>query len=312
MNGISAADLTALYTGYKGTMERAFGDYKPEFEGFYTFESSSSEREAYPISAINSIMTRFAGENEYKDLMTKVKYVDNGDQWHVAAKFRRKDIILRSRGNLLETTALQHGKGAASLPDRLIVSALQSGASRTWVDGVNFFALTGSPHPVNPWDSSLGTWFNRRTSFALSHTNFETVLQEMMTRTGWDGQPMNLSGFELVVPPQLRGTAKRILESEYVVGPETNATGGNTNINKGAATLRISQLLSTEPAVWYLAAVGDYVKPYALQEWLPLEVIRMFDMNSSNVFELDEYRMKTQRGLEYAELLPHLIYRCEG
>lgn len=305
---ISAADIDALFTGYKDSVENAFGDYEPRFGGMYRFETSEMEREAYPITATSQVMQRWVGSRDVGDVSTKVQYVDNGDPWQVAVAVKRRDIELRRKINLAER-AMDHGKAGKALEDDLVKTALQSGAASTWMDGANFFSTT---HPIIPWDAGAGTWSNYAASgMALTATNFETALQTMMALKGWDGQELGFDGegFFLTVPPQLRSTAMRILKQVFSSDPGVTTAGGNTNINYGVAELRVVAKLSNEATTWYLSYEADAVKPLCLQEWRPFEVTMLTDLNSSVVFDLDEFRFGADRGLEYGYMMPHRIAR---
>lgn len=305
---ISAADIDALFTGYKDSVENAFGDYTPRFEGMYKFESSEMEREAYPITASSQVMTRWVGSRDVGDVSTKVEYVENGDPWQVAVAVKRKDIELRRKISLGDRAA-DHGKAGKALEDDLIKAALQGGAAHTWADGASFFSTS---HPVIPWDSGAGTWINYAASgFGLTAANFETALERLMALKGWDGQEMGFDGegFVLTVPPQLRSTGMRILKQVLSSDPGVSTAGGNTNINYGVAELRVVAKLANEATTWYLSYEGGAVKPLCLQEWRPFEVTMLTDLNSSVVFNLDEYRFGADRGLEYGYMMPHRIAR---
>lgn len=307
---ISSADLLALYTGYKSTYEDTFDSVVPQFEGVYGMETSEMEREAYPISAMTSIMERWNGDRTFSDLLTKVVYVDNGVPFQKAFAIKRRDLELRKKIQI-EAAAKAHGKAAKLLEDDLIVTALQGGASAVWApDGLFFFAATGAPHLVTPWDSSQGTWFNLRTSFGLTAANAQTILTDLRSRKGWDGRSMNFSQFEIIVPSALEFTARRIFEQEFSSDPGVSTAGGNSNVLFRRATVRVCSALDAEPTVWYMRATdGD--PPFVIQEWRPLEIVRRFDLTSEAVFSRDEYQIGSSRGVEGARMLPHGIVRCE-
>lgn len=305
---ISAADLNALYTGYKATYEESFNSYEPKLSDVLAdIETSEMEREAYPISAIASIMTRWDGDRVYNDLLTKVTYVDNGQPFQHAFRIKRRDLELR-RKIQIEQAAKGSGIAAKALEDDLLKTALQGGSAAAYVDGVNFFA---NNHPIVPWDASVGTWSNLRTGFALTKANAQTALADMWARKGWNNREMNLMQFEVIVPSGLGWTAKQIFEQVMSSDAGVATAGGNTNILAGQAKVRIVPQLNDEPTVWYVVAT-DGPKPFVLQEWRPLEIVRRFDLTSENVFSRDEFEIGSSRGVEFGRILPHTIMRCEG
>ncbi len=305
-----AADVLALFTGYRTELERAFGSYKPQFEveGLYRIVPSDQEREGYVISAVQAIMTRWNGDRTYEDLLTRTQFIVNGDPFQMATAIRRRDFELRKRTQV-GIIGEQHGVAAAALQDTLIRDALQNGAANGWADGSNFFSAA---HNTVPWDPTQGTFSNLNAATALTPANFEAVMETMKGLFGWNNQPMTMEGWVLTVPTALEAQALRIVEQELtvdnIVGGATN-TGGNTNINYKRARVRVVSHLNNEPTVWYLSAEGDTIKPLMLQEWRPMEVSRQFDPSDESVFSRDELQMGVSRGLEFGYALPHLISR---
>lgn len=304
----TVAIANALFTNAKQTLLNRYAEYVPQFEGIYSLESSNGVRNAYPVIAASAAMSRLSGSPEYKDLFLKAVFVDNGDPWAEFMAIKRKDVELQSSMSYLNTIAKTYGVAAKALVDDLVVSALQSGASTLWVDGKNFFA---TDHPNSPNGLVSGTWSNLHTGTALTPANFEAVLENLMGRVGWNGRAMNFRGqIELVVPWALRSEAKRIVEQEFSSDPGVTTAGGNTNINYGAAKVRVCQALNSEATTWYLVASGEDVKPIVIQEWRPMEMVWQMNPDSDAMFEQEEYRAKVSRGVEYALLDPHYISKA--
>lgn len=303
--------INQLFTDTKRTLLDRYGEYMPQFEGLYNIEQSSGAQSAYPVLAALSALRRLSGSPEYRDLFLKSITVVNGDPWADFITIKRKDVEQQASMGYLSVIAKTMGSAAKALVDDLVVAGLQSGTSTIWgPDGKAFFA---TDHPNSPNGLVSGTWSNLHTGTALTAANFETVLANLMGRLGWDGRPMNFRGqVELVVPWALRATAKRILEQEFSSDPGVTTAGGNTNVNFGAAKLRVCQALVGEPTVWYLVASGEDVKPIVIQEWRPLEMVWQTNPDSDAVFEQEEYRAKVSRGVEYALLDPHYISRCSA
>lgn len=305
---VTAAVVNALFTNTRTVLMDRYAEYVPQFEGLYSLEPSTGMRNAYPVIAASAAMSRLSGSPEYKDLFLKALFVDNGDPWAEFIAIKRKDVELQASMAYLTTIAKTYGVAAKGLVDDLIVTALAAGPTTAWIDGVNFFAAN---HPNSPNGLVAGTWSNLHTGTALTAANFETVLENLMGRLGWNGRAMNFRGqIELIVPWALRSEAKRIVEQEYASDPGVTTAGGNTNVNYGAAKVRVCQALVGEPTVWYLAATGEDIKPIVIQEWRPVEMVWQMNPDSDAVFEQEEYRAKVSRGVEYALLDPHYISRA--
>lgn len=306
---VSQAIVNQLFTDAKMTLLNAAKEYTPQFSGLYSVEKSQGEQSVYPVLAVSAAMNRLSGSPAYHDLFLKALTITNGKPWVDFISIQRERIEKQASMSYLDQVAATHGVAAKALEDDLILTLLQNGTATTWgPDGKAFFA---TDHPNSPNGVVSGTWSNLHTGTALTAANFETVLQNLMARVGWNGRAMNFrGGFELIVPPQLRSTAKRICEQELSSDPSVTTAGGNTNINKDAAKVRVCQLLSGEPTVWYLAAVGEIVKPFVVQEWAPLEMTWQTSPDNDAVFEQEEYRAKVRRGVEGGHLDPHYISRC--
>ena len=304
----TAALVNALFTDTRTILMNRYAEYVPQFEGMYSFEPSKGVRNAYPVIAASSAMARLSGSPEYKDIFLKAVFVDNGDPFAEFIAIKRKDVEQQASMSYLQTIAKTLGVAAKGMIDDLIVTGLQAGATTAWIDGVNFFSTS---HPNSPNGLVAGTWSNLHTGTALTPANFETVLENLMGRLGWNGRAMNFRGqIELVVPWGLRSEAKRIVEQEYSSDPGVTTAGGNTNVNYGAAKVRVCQALVAEPTVWYLVASGEDIKPIVIQEWRPVEMAWQMDPSSDAVFEQEEYRAKVSRGDFHAMLDPHYISRA--
>lgn len=306
---VTQAIVNQLFTDAKRTLFNISADYKPQFTGLYTLEQSQGEQSVYPVIAAAAAMQRLGGTPEYRDVFLKALTITNGKPYVDFMAIQRERIEKQASMSYLDQMAKSMGIAAKALEDDKILELLQNGASTVWgPDGKNFFA---TDHPKSPNGLASGTWSNLYTSTALTATNYETVLQDMMARVGWDNRAMNfMGGFELIVPPQLRATAKRIVEAEYSSDPGITTAGGNTNVNRDSAKVRVCQALTNEPTVWYLAATGEVVKPFVIQEWAGLEMTWQTDPNNDAVFEQEEYRAKVRRGVEGGHLDPHYISRC--
>lgn len=308
---VTQALIDQLFSVTKRTLLDVARDYQPQFSGLYSFEQSEGAQSTYPVIAAVAAMQRLGGAAEYRDMFLKGLTLVNGEPYVDFQAIKRKDVEQQKSMSYLDTIARTQAIAAKALEDDIIVGLLQGGASAAWgPDGKNFFA---TDHPNSPNGLASEPWSNLKTGTALTAANFETVLAELMSRVGWNNRSMNFrGGFELIVAPQKRGIAKRICEAEMSSDPGVSTAGGNTNINKDAAKVRVCQALFGEPDVWYLAATGEPVKPFVIQEWAPLEMTWQTSPDNDSVFEKEEYRAKVRRGVEGGYLDPHYITRCSA
>lgn len=304
---ISQADLLALRTGYETQRDIAQKAYVPQLQDLARMKNSGNKREAHPMHALNSEMSRWSGDRKYTDVMTKVVYITNQEPWQIATAIQMSDLELGADIDL-DLIANRHGRAAAARPDALIKTAIQGGASSAWVDGKNFFAVD---HPVSLDGLSATTWANLFT-LALTPANFETVFNAMTGLLDWDGLPINFDpgGWVLTVPTARQNDGLRIVEQEFSSDPGVTTAGGNSNVNYKKARLRVCSLLNDEPTAWYLSYESDVIKPVIVQTWRATRS-RQKGIGSDTNFDNDSIHLGVDTGVEAGLYEAHYIARSK-
>lgn len=141
------------------------------------------------------------------------------------------------------------GAAAKRHPEIQVISAYQNGhnSNMLCVDEKPMFA---TDHPLNFFEPEAGVFSNYYVGTALTTGNFEAIYDEMMLRKTWMGIEMGLMPSILLIPPQLRRTAMKILKHSEVV--EDGAAIPNDNFE--SAKIVISARLATQPTTWYVLA----------------------------------------------------------
>jgi phage major head subunit gpT-like protein len=175
--------------------------------------------------------------------------------------------------------------------------------------------LFAATHPVNVFDSSLGTFDNDLAAGDIDQDLFETVFTEFGTRKGANGKPMRLQPTHLICPPNLYQSARKFLESDMMrnsvleggVGSQKNTNFNTNNLWKGTVTpVQAYELTATDKIYFVCAGAAAY--PWIVQDGGTPEEIR-FDKDS------DFYKTTLKMGLRYrmlmaaAPALPHAIIR---
>lgn len=111
-------------------------------------------------------------------------------------------------------------------------------------DGKPFFALSGNNHPAK----SGSTYYNSL-ALALSSTNLQTAYNLMTVTNAYNerGEKVSIRPDTLLIPPNLRFTAKTILESDNIVSSANN----DINVTKGIVT-PIEWPYLTDTDAWFL------------------------------------------------------------
>lgn len=183
------------------------------------------------------------------------------------------------------------GESAGKWPDMMIKNFLKTEAATVLgYDGVPVFSTL---HPKGGGTAGLisGTQSNLAVSTPLTYANYIAGIQTMGSWVGADGAPLAVRPTHLMVPPQLEGTAKLILESDFLAGAAFTATSNapQTNVWKNSTKLIVNPYLSDMPNNWWLLAAGSAVKPFAFfQRNAPIFEART-QPNDPNVFDLGQF-----------------------
>jgi phage major head subunit gpT-like protein len=145
-------------------------------------------------------------------------------------------------------------------------------------------AMFATDHPVLGGDvdapvplGSTAIQSNLAVNTALSLSSYIAARATMGSYVGEDGKPLEVDPVLLVVPPQLEGIGKSILEADMIANATTNipvAGGGQnivvsqSNVWKGTAKLLVVKNLANMPNNWWLFDTSKIVKPMA---WGQLE-----------------------------------------
>jgi phage major head subunit gpT-like protein len=77
----------------------------------------------------------------------------------------------------------------------------------------------------------------------LTTANYAAARAAMMSLTNADGRPLGITPNLLVVPPSLEGTARLLLNAQFVIGDDT-AGGSKSNIWQGTASILVAPELA--------------------------------------------------------------------
>jgi phage major head subunit gpT-like protein len=188
-------------------------------------------------------------------------------------------------------------------------------------DGKVLFAID---HPTTGGDVTMrlptgtpATQSNFDTTTPLPWDYYVAARAKMMSYLAEDGKPLNIDPDLLVVPPQLQGIAKNILEADMIANAATGLAGSNivqaqNNTFKGTARLFIDPNLATMPQSWFLADTRKAISPLV---WGQLEApifTYLIDPKSPNVFFERKYIYGWSRWGTLTESLWYLIYGATG
>lgn len=173
------------------------------------------------------------------------------------------------------------------LRDLLQNTGSQTGAKQYGLDGL---ANWSTVHPVNFYDSSLGTYCNDFRSGGVSvngvtvgggltPTGLATLWEEMASRKSESGEALGLMPDMTMVPAQLKQVAMQLLQSAFYANPTiggmTSQVGAAENVLKGWTDLLVNADLNAQPTIWYMLVCNKPIKPFSwLLNMAPNFVIR--------------------------------------
>jgi len=273
---ITSAVIQALQTTFDSSYRKGWGDADPMSQAFTTTIPSSVRTNTYGWMARLPSMRVWLGPRTIQNLtnhdyqLTNLPYeltvgVDR-DDWD--------DDMLGVYSPLFE----EMGRAARLLPEQRTVIALQAGdTTGLSFDGVTFF---------NNAHAALGAGGaaidNNFAGTSLTVANYEAVRAAMRQYVGEDGEPLGVSPNQLIVPPQLEGIGKRIINGEIV--PSAAGTASESNVWQGTAELIVMDRLANEGTTWYMADSRRAIKPMIWQNRRSPALVSMASPNDTNVF----------------------------
>ena len=273
---INSATLAAAQRGFSTRFQAAFSAAQTFHEPLVTEVPSFAKEEVHGFMDRIPKMREWLGDRQLNNLVARDVTVRN-KPYEDTIEVDRDDIE-DDRLGVYNPRIEMLGMQARKLWDQLLVEVLQAGTAAEAYDGQYFF---DTDHPVSLEDAALGTQSNNL-SLALSATNYATARAAMMGFLGADGQPLGVMPNLLVVPPQLEGTARSILNADAI-------NNGETNVWKGSANLLVIPELANDATAWYLLATGMPIRPFLKQLRKAPEFTSLTDPNSETVFRKKKF-----------------------
>jgi phage major head subunit gpT-like protein len=260
----TGANIRALMPGFRRDFERGRGMVPPWWNRMAEQVPSTTSQELQGFLAENLKMREWVGPRVLKSLYTHDFLVKN-KPYELTVEVPLEDIE-DDRLNIYGRKFEVIGKAGAEWPHQLLKTRLQ--ANPVGFDGKAFFA---SDHDLNPATAQSNDF-----NLPLTDDNFDAVWTAMCSYTDEKGEPLGVMPNEIVVPPQLKRTAKQILENER------NAAGA-TNEQRGYAEIIVVPHLSSQPTRWYLQDTR-MMMPWLFQLRKPVRLVMKDGPMDDNVF----------------------------
>ncbi|MGC4114490.1 MAG: Mu-like prophage major head subunit gpT family protein [Myxococcales bacterium] len=256
-------------------------------------------------------MREWLGERVVNNLAVRLQSIENRlfEDTIAVKRVDIEDDLIGVYRPVIEELAQQ----AKVWPDKLVTDTLQAAKDLICYDGQPFFDTN---HPQNMDDPSSPLQSNLLKSHPLTWDALEDAITTMSAFIGADGKPLEIIPDLLVVPPQRKFAAARLLQSELIARDIALASGhgaaADTNVLKGSLDLMVLPRLATEPNAYYVLCTKRAVKPLIFQNREAPEFAALTQPNDENVFQRDEL-LYGVRARGAAGLGPYfLAVRCEA
>jgi len=242
---------------------------------------------------------------------------------------------------LAEHWSRQIGAYSAYWPQKQIAAAIRNGgeATSTTYDGRPFF---DTAHPVNPFDSSLGTFRNDFTStssgvypgavridtgvtvdVALDNLQkAKAYIQSLKMPNGEDPRGLRVAG--LIVPPALAARAVQLTQAKFIA-QDAGSGGGGADVEAVIANMGYGQLIVADElssaftngsdTTFYIVAeqlAGDQLGALVYVNREPFSVVYNGEMTSAELSRMNEMQwiVRGRNVVGYGH--PYLLFRCKA
>ena len=242
--------------GAKTIYDEAFAQASGVWELLATKVESGQRTEDYTWLGELPQVREFADERVLKSL-TAYGYSIRNRKWEATIAVER-EVLEDEQYGQVKMRVQSMAEAAAAHFDQLLFSLIASGESALCYDGKPFYAFN---HPV------AGRTVSNVGDRPLTTENLEAALTQMARVPLDNGEPMLIRPTHLLVPPELRFTAKRILNSAFY--PEATGAGkpGENAANVLQSELQlITSARLTSPTEWHVFDANRGVKPFIVQQ----------------------------------------------
>lgn len=244
MSIIDKAKLAAFNVSVTTAFNKALADAAKPWRTFAMEIQSVTDSENYAWLGDIPVVKEWVSDRSFQALKAYQYLIRNKD-WEAGLQIDRNDLEDDKLGMYLPKI-----QDLAMAPERhymsLIASLFASGFTALSYDGLAFFSTTHAS------GSNKGTG-------VLNATNFDLAVAAMMqVKNDEQTEYLDIRPTHLVVPPQLRATARSIVEAEI-------AASGASNLNFRAVNLHVEPRLAADATKWYLLDLSRPIKPFILQ-----------------------------------------------
>jgi phage major head subunit gpT-like protein len=272
---VNSETLKASQIGFRTEFNKAFDLATPGHELFTMIVPSNKATEQYKWLGSLPLMKEWLDDATFEKLSAFGWEIKNRD-WQAGIEVDRNDIEDDSLGLLVPSIQMM-GEEAKRHPGQLVFDLLNAGFTGLCYDGQFFF-------DTDHKDGNGPTQANKITT-ALSVASWRTARKTMRKIVDMKGRPMNIAPTHLMVPPDLEGTAKDILQAERLAS-------GASNTEYKAAELVVNPYLTSATA-WFAFDLSKRIRPFVHQTRRAPEFVAQDNPDDERVVNQRKFRYST-------------------
>ena len=275
---VNKTSIQAAFVALKTLFNNAFAAAPSTWDKIAMKVPSSTGSNLYAWLSAFPKMRRWIGEKHIKNLKAYTYSVENED-FEATVEVDRNHIEDDQLG-IYQPQAKMAGHSAKQLPDEIVYELVNNAFTTPCYDGQYFF---DTDHPVAGRSvSNMGTMPLSVASLDAAQASFGAALTSMQEVQDEDGRPINVLPNVLLVPPALRDTARRLMNSEKF-------GNGEENPYKGVAEVVVEPRLRSRTA-WFVLDTTKPVRPFIYQERKAPDFVQQTDPESDGVFSRKKFK----------------------
>lgn len=272
MGQIVTSDVVKnLLPGLKTTFMQGWAGVDLRYKDIVTEVPSTLATENYAWLGQAPVLRQWTDERLPKGL-SEFSYTIANKKWENSIGVQR-EVLEDEQYGQVKMRVSQLPAMVAKGQNRTVFNLLAAANSTVCYDGANMASTTHS-------ENNSGTQSNLITSSPLNAANYQIARALFAGFKDDQGEIVGAQGTTLVVPVGLEGTARALLNADFVTDG-TAGGGGITNIWKGSANLVVAPWL-TNATQWYLLDLNEYVRPILFQNRVTTEFDHLANENGSD------------------------------
>lgn len=281
------------------------------------------------------------GEVSFEDILSRTTEFVN---LNAAAGLELKREELEDHdGNGVQLAAhwaRQMGAYAAYWPQKQIAEAVRQGGTNLTYDGLPFFSAIGSPHLVNPFKPTAGSFANDFTgaasgtypgavpingvTFDVAVNNLQAVIAYIAGIPMPNGEdPRMLRVNKILVPPALTAIAQQLTQAQFIA--QAAATGGgsgdvsavirNWGFGEPIETPELAAAFGGSDTTYYVLAQEITSNELGAFVWVdrePFQMIMHGEVTDAQLARMRKLQWTTEGRNVVGSGHPYLMFRCQS